>query len=204
MLFGSTVCSFFSTDYEFRHTALLRYYFVHILWILTCSSFGVLFFSHTMNSDIRLFRRTVFSSAYHEFGHTALLMYCLFPTCYEFGHTVFFSKYYEFFWTYCSYGELFFHILWIRTCCSFDVLFFFVEILWMQTYCYFSILLISWTYCSFGILLFHMLWIRTYCFFHALWIFGHIVLLVYCFSHIMNSEILLFWTQHQISLDSAI
>ncbi len=177
-----------STYYEFWHAALLVYSFFHILWIQTYGSFGILFFPpHIMNSDILLFWCTVFfphamnsdilfffPRIMNFFGHTALMENCFF-TYYEFGHTALL--------TYC---------------------FFFVEILWMQTYCYFSVLLISWTYCSFGILLFHMLWIRTYCFFHALWIFGHIVLLVYCFSHIMNSEILLFWTQHQISLDSAI
>ncbi len=176
-------CTLFFTYYEFRHTALSAYcFFLRISWIRTYCSFDVLSFSHMLWIRTYCF---FLPRIMNFFGHTALMENCFFHILWI--------------WTYCSYGELFFHILWIWTYCSF-----LVQILWMQTYCYFSVLLISWTYCSFGILLFHMLWILTYCFFHALWIFGHIVLLVYSFSHIMNSDILLFWTQHQISLDSAI
>lgn len=126
------------------------------------------------------FRHTgFFPRIMNLFGNTALMANCFF-TYYEFGHTAL-----------LTYWVFFVHILWIWTFCSFGVLLF--PILWIRTYCSFDVL-------SF----FHILWIRTYFFLTYYEFLGHTVLLVYCFSHIMNSDILLFWTQLQILLDSAI
>ncbi len=103
---------------------------------------------------------------YYEFGHTIL---AYFFARYEFGHTTLLR--YCFSHTMNSDILLFWHtvfrILWIRTYYSFDILFF--------------------AYYEFRhTTLFDIL-------FFAYYEFRHTTLLTYCFSHTMNSDILLFW-----------
>ncbi len=149
----------------------------HIPCIQTYYSFDILF-PYTKNSDILLFQHTAFCILWIRTYNFSIL-FCtlwirtyysfdiLFFAYYEFGHTTLLT--YCFSHTINSDILLFWHtvfrILWIQTYYSWHTVF---RILWIQTYYSFDIL------------------------FFAYYEFGHTTLLICCFSHTMNSEIL-FW-----------
>ncbi len=165
--------------YEFGHTTRLAYCCSHtmnsdillashtvvrILWIRTYYSPRILFFRNLWIQTYYSPRLLFFT--YYEFGHTTRLAYCFSHTMNSdillASHTVFPKSMNS---DILLASHTVFHILWIRT------------------------------YYSPRILFFRNLWIRTYysprILFFAYYEFGHTTRLAYCFSHTMNSDILL-------------